>query len=147
MNKHIFYLLWICLIIFIGSTALAAPSPIPTPTPEDLLFSESFSTGFIGQTELAGYWTSWAAGTDYTWEVTIGGPGVGSNKVFEGTGDPGWEGIWSTETIDISSCGDVEISIDVYGDINSIPPDDAYVEFFYQTDNGPLMQWFITPGI
>ncbi|HDL64428.1 MAG TPA: hypothetical protein ENH12_03460, partial [Proteobacteria bacterium] len=147
MNKHISFIFGCSLIFSIGSTAFAAtPTPIPTPTPEGLLFSESFSPSFIGQTDRSGYWSSWATGTSYyIWEVTTGGPPITGNKVFEGAGDTGWEGTWTTETIDISSCGDVEISIDVFGQIVSSPPD-SYVEFFYQTDGGSPRQWFYHTG-
>jgi len=129
------------MILFIGSTVRGAT---PTPTPPNLIFSESFSTSFVGQTELAGYWTSWATGTYNIWQVTEGGP-VLLNKVFEGSGDPGWEGVWSTETIDISFCREVDISIDVFGLIVSVSPD-SYVEFFYQTDGGSPLQWFYQTG-
>jgi len=129
MNKHIFYLLWICLIIFIGSTALGAT---PTPTPAELIFSESFSTSFIGQTERPGYWTSSATGSVNTWSVQSSAIPI-EDKAFVGIGDAPWEGVWSTETIDTGSYQSAEISIDVYGDI-ALGVADSYVEFFFQTD-------------
>jgi len=139
------------VIVFVFPLVLilfAAPVPSFASGLTGEIWKEDFQSCEEGQTRgEADRWTSSTSGSGawVRWAVTDIGA-IEPAMVFEGSGDQPWEGEWRTETIDISSCREVEISIDVRSEIGSDPANNCYVYFFYQIGTGGPVSWFSQTG-
>ena len=146
MQKLFFHLVGLIPVLYPASAVLA-DAPPPAAAQAVIIFHEDFQDSVVGQTARPGYWTTSTRGPGrvINWMVEDIGP-LEPDMVFRGRGMSPWEGEWRTETIDISSYREAEISIDVYSDIYSTPENNCYVYFFYQTDTGDPVIWFSQTG-
>ncbi len=143
-----FYFPVLIILCFLPAAALAAGSPpSDKPVHTEIVFFEDFESCAVGQTSRPGYWTASTEGQgrNIRWEISSIGA-LEPAMVLMARGDHPWRGEWKSEPIDISAYDEVEISIEVYSDIYSQPPDNCRVQFLYQTGPGGPVTWFSRTG-